>query len=194
MLNGCGDVRQIAPAVVAEDVVGESATVKVAAVKAYGENPWLDGRLAKNAADGSGIKRGRLSHSNSYRHMWLTDVLMDNPNHGTVSGPVWIRFEFDQLYKLESLWVWNYNQYQDAAIDRGLRNVTIEYSSTGGSDSSQWSTLGSYELARATGKNDYSHDDYSNSPSGDNEINFGGIAAKYVVITANKVDGNWGGQ
>jgi len=118
-------------------------------------------------------------HSTSDSDMWLSALETPQPS---------IKYEFDRVYKLREMWVWNYNGSVSMLLGLGARNVTIEtslddvlYTPVGG---------GAYEFAKATGKPDYAHDDYSNSPSGNNEIDLGGVAAKYVRITVNS---NWGG-
>ncbi len=130
---------------------------------------------------------------NRWHTAWLTiDDGSGAINPGTETGGAWIRYEFDSIYEVGELWVWNSNQA--TADNRGLKDVSIEYSTTGGSDSSEWTKLGDFQFARATGAADYAHDDYNNSPSGENEVDFGGVDAKYVVITANSAGGNWGGM
>lgn len=107
-----------------------------------------------------------------------------NPNPGTIGGPEWVRFDFDGVYKLGDLWVWQFNDnYTSQYWPRGMRNVTIEYSSTGGTDSSDWTRLGDFEFAvKNPSAPDMPHSE---------EIAFNENEARYVVITANDIDGNW---
>jgi len=90
--------------------------------------------------------------------------------------PTWIEFEFDRAYKLHEMWVWNSNDSLESLIGLGFKDVTIEYSANG----NDYSTLGTtHEFARAPGEPDYAHN---------NTIDFGGVAAKHVRLTANS---NW---
>jgi len=120
-------------------------------------------------------------HSTDISAMWLSAPGAAQPN--------WIQYEFDKVRKLHQMWVWNYNGIS-ILTGFGVREAKIEYST----DDITYETLGgsgnTYEFAKATSADDYAHDDYSSSPSGNNEIAFGGVAAKYVRITANT---NWSG-
>ena len=68
---------------------------------------------------------------------------------------MWFRMDLDRVYTLDSLWVWNYNQA--TMSDRSLKDVVIEYSLTGGSDSSEWTKLGDYTFNEAIGDVNYAH-------------------------------------
>ncbi len=97
---------------------------------------------------------------------------------GSGVQPSRIEFQFDKVYKLYELWVWNYNDGLEPVIGFGFKDVTIEYSTNG----TDYTTLGTtHEFARAPGMPDYAHN---------TTIDFGGVAAKYVRLTANS---NWGG-
>ncbi len=100
--------------------------------------------------------------------MWLsTDV-----------QPNWIQFEFDDIYKLDELWVWNSNQLVEKIVGFGAKDVTIEYSI----DASAWTELaGVPPFEQADGADDYTPD---------TPIDLGGAIAKYVRLTINST---WGG-
>lgn len=147
-------------------------------VPLYGMSP--EGRLAITAVDDSGMS-GDL-HGTAINTMWLTDDVNEVNNPGTVEGPAWLRIEFPHAFNVESMWIWNYNQASVGAA-RGMKDVTIEYSVTGGSDSSEWTTIAATQLTIAPNEPDYAHDD---------EIIFGDVDARYVVITADSATGNWG--
>jgi len=134
------------------------------------------------SANGSGLTDVVHNNSITASSMWTTlpgGGGASNPHPGTEPGAAWIKYQFDQIYDLGTLWVWNQNQLSSS--DRGLRNVTIEYSA----DGSRWTKLGEFEFAPAAGTARYGHDI---------EVDFGGIPAKYVVITAHSTGGNWGGD
>ena len=54
--------------------------------------------------------------------MWLSD---------TTPQPTWIKYEFDKIYKLQEMWVWNSNQTVETSFGFGIKSVTIEYSTDG---------------------------------------------------------------
>ncbi len=121
----------------------------------------------ENIVNGSGLDEAD-QHSTKSTDMWLTSV------DGT--DPIWIQFEFDRLYKLHELWVWNYNVEFELVLGFGLKDVTIEHSA----DGVGWTALGDVELAQATANSDYAHN---------TTVDFGGVAAKYVRLT---VGSGWG--
>jgi len=90
--------------------------------------------------------------------------------------PTWIQFEFDRLYSLHEMWVWNSNSTLEPDIGYGFRDVTIEYSL----DGVEFATLGTtHEFDRAPGADGYAHN---------TTIGFGGVQAKHVKLTVNT---NW---
>ncbi|MFB0525228.1 MAG: discoidin domain-containing protein, partial [Phycisphaerae bacterium] len=118
--------------------------------------------------DGSGLSDGDL-HSTNAKDMWLSNVAGPQPT--------WIEYEFDRIYKLHEMWVWNQNQVVESTIGFGAKDVTIEYST----DGVDWLAMGNFEFAQAPGLDDYAHD---------TTVDFGVVAARYVRLTVNS---NWGG-
>lgn len=119
--------------------------------------------------DGSGLNATDL-HGTTDTTMWLSNA--------TATGPIWIQYAFDQVYKLDEMWVWNSNQSAEATIGFGARDVLIEYST----DANAWTTLDAVrQFARAPGLAGYEHN---------TTVDFDGAAARYVRITINS---NWGG-
>ena len=117
--------------------------------------------------DGSGLDANDL-HSKEATDMWLST----NEPLGA-----WIQYEFDKVYKLHELWVWNSNQMVELLVGFGLKDVTIEYSANG----TDYTTLGTtYQFAQAPGADGYAHN---------TTIDFDGAVAKYVRLTANSA---WG--
>ncbi len=101
---------------------------------------------------------------------------------GTLWGKVWLSFEFDRIYPVKEIWIWNHNQPEFTA--RGLNKIYIQYSD----DGRKWDLL----------KND-EHEFWSvpeaNAANGllkSMIIDCKGLMAKYVVMTADKEDGNYG--
>ncbi len=122
----------------------------------------------ENTINGSGLDENDL-HSAEATDMWLSD----NEPLGA-----WIEYEFDKVYKLYEMWVWNSNQMLEPLVGFGFKDVTIEYSANG----TDYTTLGTtHEFAQAPGADGYAHN---------TTIDFGGAAARYVRLTANS---NWGG-
>ena len=130
-----------------------------------------EGKEAVNTVNGSGLDDSGLLHTNeSVGNMWLSSQ----------DGPLatWIEFEFERVHKLHEMWVWNSNDSLESRIGLGFKDVIIEYSA----DGIDYTTLGTtHEFTRAPGEPDYAHD---------TTIDFGGVAAKYVRLTANS---NWEG-
>jgi hypothetical protein len=92
--------------------------------------------------------------------------------------PAWIQFEFDDVEMLHEMLIWNSNTELESSIGFGFKDVTIEYSL----DGVDYATLGTtHEFARAPGVDGYAHN---------TTVDFGGLQAKYVRLTANS---NWGG-
>lgn len=118
--------------------------------------------------DESGLTEDR--HSTASADMWQSS--------DTGTQPTWIKYEFDKVYKLYEMWVWNSNQSIESLFGFGLRDVTIEYSL----DDSSWTQLANVpEFNQATGLDDYTYN---------TTVDFNGVVAKYIRITANS---NWGG-
>lgn len=125
--------------------------------------------LAANTANGEGIT-DNLYHGTSEITMWLSSK--------TGPQPSWIQYEFDRIYKIEEMWVWNYNVSFEDILGLGMKDVTIEHSTNG----TDWTLLGETQFAWAPGAAGYEHD---------TTVDFGGIAAKYVRLTPRS---NWGGM
>ncbi|MHC4593955.1 MAG: LamG-like jellyroll fold domain-containing protein [Planctomycetota bacterium] len=125
----------------------------------------------ENTVNGSGLDASGLLHGkDADDNMWLSGMIGVQPT--------WIEFQFDKVYKLHELWVWNSNDTLEPIIGLGFKDVSIEYSSNG----IDYTTLGTTaEFTRAPGAPDYAHN---------TTIDTGGVPAKYVRLTANS---NWGG-
>jgi len=121
----------------------------------------------QNTVNGSGLNASD-QHSVELTQMWMSNE----------ESPKWIQYEFDKVYKLDELWVWNANQIIEGFVGFGAKDVTIEYSV----DGQTWTTLeGVPEFARASGTATYAANTF---------VDFGGVEAKYVKLTINS---NWGG-
>ncbi|UCD50666.1 MAG: hypothetical protein JSW27_24475 [Phycisphaerales bacterium] len=112
--------------------------------------------------DGSGLNEAD-QHSVDAADMWLGVPGADVPM---------IEFEFDQVYKLDQMVVWNYNVMFELMLGFGLKDVTVEYSA----DGTEWVVLGDVEFAQATARADY---------EANTAVDFGGVAVKAVRLTVN---------
>ena len=122
---------------------------------------------SNNTINGSGLD-GNL-HSTVLTDMWLTAT--GEP------VPAWIQYDFDKVYKLHEMLVWNYNG-QSFLTAVGLKDVVVEYSS----DGTNWVQIDSVnEFAQATGLDSY-------APN--TTVAFDGIPVMSVRIYANS---NWSG-
>jgi len=128
------------------------------------------GQEPENTVNNSGLDDSGLLHGNSSAGaMWVSSL--------TGVQPSWIAYEFDQVYKLHDMWVWNYNETWEQMIGVGIKDAIIEHSV----DGSDYTTLGTtHEFAQGPGTADYAHN---------TTVDLGGVTAKHVKLTANS---NWG--
>ncbi|MBN2181936.1 MAG: discoidin domain-containing protein [Sedimentisphaerales bacterium] len=123
---------------------------------------YIEGEGPENTINNSGLDVNDL-HSIETSTMWATEDGQE--------GPIWIQYEFDKPYKLLEMLVWNYNG-QSILAWYGFKEVTIEYST----DGTNWQQVPDVpEFAKAPGTEVY---------AGNITVPFGGIAAKFVRITA----------
>jgi len=111
--------------------------------------------------DGSGLD-ALGQHSTAAADMWLVNA--------AGIETVWIQFEFDNLYKLHEMVVWNYNSEFEAVLGFGVQSVSVEYSS----DGTEWIALDDAELAQAPGRADY---------VANTAVDMQGVAARAVRLT-----------
>ncbi len=121
----------------------------------------------ENTINGSGLNEND-EHSTESTDMWLTA--------SDAAQPVWIQYEFDRVYKMYQLLVWNYNVQFEPVLGFGAKDVTVEYSSNG----EEWTALGDVEFAKATAVENY---------AANTTVDMAGVPAKYVRLTIND---NWG--
>ena len=138
-------------------------------ITATASSQFNENTKPENTINGSGLDENDL-HSTKEEGIWVSSM--------TGPQPTWIQYEFDRVYKLHQMWVWNHNTTIEPVVGFGVKDATIEYSS----DGATWATLGTtHEFARATGLPGYAHN---------TTVDLGGVPAKYVKLTANS---NWGG-
>jgi regulation of enolase protein 1 (concanavalin A-like superfamily) len=121
-----------------------------------------------NTVNGFGLNASD-QHSMTDTTMWVSDPLG--------AQPTWIMYEFDRVYKMYEMWVWNYNVMFESVLGFGFKDVTIEYSTNG----TDWTLLAEQEFARGAAMDTYTHN---------TTVDFGGVAAQYIRLTPKN---NWGG-
>jgi hypothetical protein len=121
----------------------------------------------QNTINGSGLDADDR-HSTDSTKMWTSSA----------AKPAWIQYEFDKVYKLDEMWVWNSNQVIETMLGLGAKDVVVEYSL----DGQTWTALeGVPEFAQATATADY---------KANTTVDFAGVDAQFVKLTINA---NWGG-
>ncbi|HPY50871.1 MAG TPA: discoidin domain-containing protein [Sedimentisphaerales bacterium] len=130
----------------------------------------MDGAGPEYSVDGSGLDENGL-HSLKTTEAWL--------GMPTGAEPAYIQYEFDAVYKLAEMWVWNYNSEFEKMLGFGLKDVTVEYSE----DGAAWTALGDFQFAQATAKAAYAHN---------TTVDFAGIGARFVRIVVHSTYGPTG--
>ncbi|UCD50319.1 MAG: discoidin domain-containing protein [Phycisphaerales bacterium] len=125
-----------------------------------------EGAGPENTVNGSGLNADG-THSIAATDMWLATPGAD---------PLWLLFEFDQVYKLHEMQVWNYNVQFELVLGFGVKDVTLEYST----DGVDWTAFGDVQFAQATARADY---------TANTTIELAGVAAKFVRVNVNS---GWG--
>jgi len=146
---------------VAYPIEGIVATSNVASAPDSGPEKMVDG--SGLSADGT--------HSTGSGDMWSTA-----PGAGEMPQ---LQFEFDGVYKLHEMKVWNYNVLFEAMLGFGVKDVTVEYSV----DGAEWTLLGDVEFAQGTSRSDY---------TANTTVDLMGVAAQYVRLTVNTGYGSLG--
>ncbi|UCD52355.1 MAG: hypothetical protein JSW27_06900, partial [Phycisphaerales bacterium] len=124
----------------------------------------------ENTVNGSGLDESD-AHSIASGDMWAATA----PEGAALS----IEYEFDRLYKLHAMWVWNYNVQFELLLGFGIQNATVAYSE----DGLNWTTLGEVTLNQATAAPTY---------TANTVIDFGGVSARHVRLTLNSGYGTTG--
>jgi hypothetical protein len=116
----------------------------------------------EKTVDGSGLD-ALGQHSTLATDMWLSSP----------GAAPWIQYDFDRVYKLDQLLVWNSNQVIEAFLGFGAKDVIIESSV----DGTEWTVLeGATLFNQATGAQTY---------TANTSIDFAGAMAQSVRITVN---------
>jgi len=157
-----GSVWQLTVEAFSNPIAGENITATASSLNSADEGP-------EKSINGDGLDADDL-HSAENADMWLSNI--------TGSQPTWIQYEFDKVYNLHQMIVWNHNSLLEQAFGLGVNDATIEHSL----DGANWTTLGTtHELTRGPGITGYAYN---------TTVDLSGVAAKFINITANS---NWGG-
>jgi hypothetical protein len=156
-----GDVWSLTAEPLAYPIEGIVATSNTTSDAGFGPDKTIDGS-GLNADD---------QHSTTDADMWA-----GSPPAGELAQ---IQYEFDHVYKLRELIVWNYNVLFEPLLGFGLKDVTIEYSA----DGQIWTVLKDVQFTQATARPDY---------TANTIVDLEGIAAKAVRLTANSGYGTMG--
>jgi len=119
----------------------------------------------ENTINGSGLNASG-EHSTNANDMWLAS-----------GAEVWIQYEFDQVYNLSQILVWNSNQSIESFIGFGIKEALVETST----DGENWTPVEETTVfAQATSRDDY---------TANTVLAFNGLEAKYVRITGKSAYG-----
>ncbi len=145
----------------------EPLAIPVDTITATASSSNADNMGPENTIGGVGLNE-LDQHSTEGTEMWLSGMGDPTPS---------IQYEFDKVYKLHELWVWNSNQLVESFVGIGAKDVSIEYSA----DGTEWTILGAAtQLAQAPGAAGY---------VANTVIDFGGAMAQFVKMTINA---GWG--
>ncbi len=142
-------------------------------------------QLARHLVDGSGMTGAAHDNDVAARTMWLTveRPASQPPVQGLGPSPAWVRFDFTQPQRFDTILIWNYNQVNQT--DRGFRRTRIWGLAEGGA----WIPLtltAVIELPRASGL------PFALPVLVSNKIS--GRPFKSVIIAADAAGGNYGGN
>jgi len=112
-------------------------------------------------------------HSATWYDGWISCEISTSPNPERKTH--WVMYDLEQDYYLYEMHIWNMNAPD--IIDYGLKNVYVDLSS----DGTNWVEYGQFIFSQAPGENSF---------EGQEEVDFGGEKARYVLISS--ID-NYGG-
>jgi hypothetical protein len=141
----------------------EPFSIPVETIMATASSSHADNMNPENTVNGIGLNE-LDQHSTEGTEMWLSGMGDAAPS---------IQYDFDKVYKLDKLLVWNSNQMIESFVGLGAKDVIIETSV----DGAEWTVVeGAILFNQATGTTNY---------TANTVINFGGVLAQSVKITIN---------
>ncbi|MDI6450728.1 LamG-like jellyroll fold domain-containing protein, partial [Anaerobaca lacustris] len=141
----------------------ESFAYAIGAVTAATNGISEAGAGPENTVNGSGLS-AEDRHSVTSTDMWLARPPADEA--------LYIQYEFDRIYKVHEMLVWNYNVQFELMLGFGIKDVTVEYST----DGADWVSLGDVQLNQATAAATYIYN---------TTVDLQGVAARFVRLTVN---------
>ena len=141
----------------------EPLAYPIAGVTATTNAAYEPGASPDNTINSSGL------NADDQHSIKSTDMFLGNP---VGDEPVYLQYEFDGVYKLHQMLVWNYNVQFELLLGFGIQNATVEYSENG----TDWMSIGEVDLNQATAVSTY---------TANTTIDFGGVAARYIKLTVN---------
>jgi F5/8 type C domain len=146
---------------------------------------WSSGQIAQHLVDGSGMRGVLHDNDQGSFTMWTSRPrpAPQPPAPGLAPSPAWVKFDFATPQKIDSLLIWNDNQH--TLTNRGFRKTHIY----GSSDGARWFPLTSpdeIELPQADGNMDERPITIENAAAA--------RSIRSVIIAADSVDGNYGGD
>ncbi len=142
-------------------------TIPGTSITATASSTGVPTASADRTIDGSGLN-AEGQHSIKIGDMWISTN--EDPNKS-------IQYEFDKIYQLNDLKIWNQNQGIETSFGVGAKNITVETSL----DGVEWHVFTEMELAQAPGIPTY---------EGAPLIPMNGTTAKFVRIN---IHDNWFG-
>ena len=153
------------------------------AIAVSASSEYSNSQSVRHLVDGSGMLGGVHDNDGSAQTMWHSTE-RPQPTSADASlppSPAWVRFDFAQPQKFDTIHIWNHNQAN--LTDRGFRKTRI----SGTADGATWFALTSpevSELSRASGSPGLEAVVITNVQKN--------RALKSVVIAADVKDGNYG--
>jgi len=128
-------------------------------VELHGRDVCLSDSGGEHHSDG--FQSGQEHDRTGQYDQWLRPgqrFALDRRNGHVLSSmtgatPVWIRYQFDKVYKLQEMWVWNHNTEFEPVLGYGSKDVTLETST----DGTNWTALKDVQFAQATALAGYAH-------------------------------------
>ncbi len=101
------------------------------------------------------------------------------PNPGTLegTGSHWFELQFDQIYSLNDVAIWNDNQQ---TYDQGWKHLAIQVSTIGGTSASNWTTVFNGILPQSPGSGDGATPAHFGTTLPAAVLQLGGVQARYV--------------
>ena len=113
-------------------------------------------------------------HSTAWFDGWISCEKSENPNTAREESH-WIMYNFGSVKEMYNFSVWNVNAPD--YLEFGIQTAHVDYSE----DGVTWTEYGEVSLAKGTGKNTY---------EGEEILNFNGLNAQYLLITAETTFGS----